>query len=296
MQPADEDQQVAQRDGNRRADDRQDQRGVGRDPAEHLAGHHLLEERRAHADHAVEHRLADVGHDALAKAGDQRVAQPGPDREQERDAECRGEILIQNISVLGVEVVDDPAHGKRQRKGDDGRRHEGCERREHQATVGPDEGCQRAERTDPLRLFALFRFARNIGRWGLSRGHQQSFEVTIPSWQPMGEGSRHRQVQKRRWRRYVVSSTPFEAGETAPVPKPFSLADLWRTKSSMAETGSWLSPLRDLEFHRFDGQFLHDGGGCFSWGAGETPILRSSGNTWLYWRKLCAVLKIGAGV
>ena len=69
-----EDQKVAQRDRHRGANHRQDQRGIGSDPAKHLAGHYFFVKRRAHADNAVENRLANIGHNPLTQPRDQCVA------------------------------------------------------------------------------------------------------------------------------------------------------------------------------------------------------------------------------
>ena len=150
--PAHEDEGIAERDGDRGADDRQDQRRVGGDPAQHLARHDLLVEGGAHADHAVEDGLADVGHDPFAEAGDKVVARPRPQREEERDAEGREEVAVEQAFGRRLEPVHDAADGQRQDQGDERGEDERDDGGGKQAAVGGEEGPQRAERADALRL------------------------------------------------------------------------------------------------------------------------------------------------
>ena len=99
-------QDVAQRDGDRAANHRQDQRGVGRDPAEHLACHDPLIKRGAHADHAFEHRLADIGNNTFAQTGDKIVPQRSSEGEQHRDCQHRAELLA-NFTTCKPKGIDD---------------------------------------------------------------------------------------------------------------------------------------------------------------------------------------------
>ena len=85
---ADQHQPVAERHRHRRADDGEDEGGVGRQPRDHLAGHDPLGEGRAEADHPVVDRLADVGDHPLAEARHQVEARRRPERQAA--PRCRG--------------------------------------------------------------------------------------------------------------------------------------------------------------------------------------------------------------
>ena len=81
----------AQQDRQTDAGQRLDQRGVGSQAREHLAGLGDLEERRVHADHAVidgaaqvgDHALADPVHQVHAQAGERGEHRGGRQQQQE---------------------------------------------------------------------------------------------------------------------------------------------------------------------------------------------------------------------
>ena len=154
-QPAQQDQHIAQRDRDGRADDRQDQRRVGGDAADNLAGQDLFVEGRAHPDHTVEDGLADVGHDPLAQPGDKVVACAGAQREQRRDHQRPGEIAVQERRAL-AEPVDHAPHRQRQEERDRSRQHQREARHHDHPAIGREEWPEPAERADPAGPRAVF--------------------------------------------------------------------------------------------------------------------------------------------
>ena len=178
-QPTGHDQHIAQRDGHGRPDHRQDQRGVRGDPAQHLAGHQVLVERRAHRDHAIEHRLADIGNDPFAKARHQRIAQPRADSQKGRDDQGGNEVLVKQFGLAGAEVIDHAAHGQRQRQRDHRREHQRQNGRDHQPAIGCKKRQQRTQGPQLTRFFAFF--GAGAGRRGTC--HEISFGV-LPCHRP----------------------------------------------------------------------------------------------------------------
>ena len=154
---ADERQHVAQRHRDRGADHREDEGGVGGQPRQHLAGHDPLVEARAHADHPVVDRAADVGDHPLAEAGDEVEARRGAEREERRDAEGGEEVGVDERERLGEEVVDHPPHRQRQAEREAGGDRQRRERPPEQRAVGADEGPEPAQGPDRPRLRALRR-------------------------------------------------------------------------------------------------------------------------------------------
>ena len=147
---AEQDQDVPQGNRNRRPDQRQDQRGVGGQAADHLASHDPLEERRAKANDAVKQGPPDVRHHPLAQTGNQIVAQARSQREQGRNPQRSSEILIQQGRVVSIEPVHDPADREGKHQADGRRQHQGQRGQGHKAAVGPEERHQPPERTDLL--------------------------------------------------------------------------------------------------------------------------------------------------
>ena len=107
---AKEHQHVAQRDGDRGANHRLQQGGVGGDAALDLRRAVFLEERRMQADEMVEHRQADVGADPLADPRDEVEAHEGADGETHHEhGEDQDAALQQGIGLAGQALVDHQA-------------------------------------------------------------------------------------------------------------------------------------------------------------------------------------------
>ena len=154
-QRADAHHGVAQAHAEAAADHRLHQRGVGGQPAQHLAGLRGLEELRALPHHVGVDRVAQVGRDALAQPGDHVEARRREQAQRRADAEQRQEVLAQRQQALaGVggdqALVDQQLQrhregqraGRGQHQEDDGQR--------DAATVGPHEGQQARQRTHAL--------------------------------------------------------------------------------------------------------------------------------------------------
>ena len=138
-QPAQQDQQIAQRDGYRRPDHRKDQRRIRRDPRQNFSGHDLFVKRRTHPDHAVKDGDADVGHHTFTKARHKVITQARANREQERKAQGGGKVTVQQFFGRGFETIDDTTHGNRQDQRNAGGQHQCPASGEHHRPIAPDE-------------------------------------------------------------------------------------------------------------------------------------------------------------
>ena len=154
--PPDQRQHIAQSDRHGGPDHRQDQRGIRGDARHDLAGHDALKPGRAHAQHLVKDRAADIGHHALAQPGDEVIPHPGAQRQKRGNQQEGPEIGVQKRHVTGAKAVHHPAHRHGQDQ-TDGRGQEQRHRRQHhQRPIGPHERPQRRQRPHPFRLCPLF--------------------------------------------------------------------------------------------------------------------------------------------
>ena len=140
-QPADQQQDVAQGDGEARADGVFDQRRVGGQARDHRTGAALLDIRGRQRQQVVEDAPAQVGGDALAEPRDIVEAQVGGRREQGDDAEHGHQRAIEPGRVAGGEAPVDHgaqalAHAEHRRRRD--YQGNGCEY--HAAAVGLEQG------------------------------------------------------------------------------------------------------------------------------------------------------------
>ena len=110
---------------------------------QHFAGHDLLEEGRAHGDHAIEHSHADIGDDPLAQPGDQIVSQSGTKRQKRGNAQGCEEILVQKLGCPGLKPVDHTAHSHRQGQRYTRRQDERRKGPQEHAGIGPQKRHQR---------------------------------------------------------------------------------------------------------------------------------------------------------
>ncbi len=187
-QPACENQNIAQGDGHRRPDDRLHQCRVGGDPAQNLAGHDVVKECRAHPDHPGKNRLADVGHNPFAQAGDKRIAQRRADGQQSGDPDGGGEILIQDFGFACAEIVHHAACGQRhdQRHG---RRQDQRQKRQNQLhAIGRHEWPKARQDADAARWGAIPCVV--FGGLGRCSCHSVSFARLAVSWRHGKVGSR----------------------------------------------------------------------------------------------------------
>jgi hypothetical protein len=101
-------QRVAHEHRDAEADHLLQERGVVGQARDHVAGALGLEERRVETEDVVEHRLAQVGDDALAGAHHQVEAEPGGDREHPGDADHRRQRLVEQLRRAAAEAgIDD---------------------------------------------------------------------------------------------------------------------------------------------------------------------------------------------
>ena len=143
---ADQQKQVSERDRRGGPDEDLQQRGVGGDAREHLAGAGELEETGAEADDVAEDGLPDVADHPLAEPGYQiepRIAGPGQHHD---DAEKGEQGVVQKRGIAaGEALIDQPPQAQahhQHRAGGDGKRHQ---RPRHRRPVGPDEAVEMDE-------------------------------------------------------------------------------------------------------------------------------------------------------
>ena len=165
---AEEQHDVAQRDRDRGADRGLDLGGVGGEPRYQFAGLRGVEERRREDGDAVEHRVAQIGDDALADAGHEVVAHGAREREHGHHRDHDAEIFVDQTGAVGVEaVVDHAANRDRHREGRQRGDEKGGQRGDYPGAVAHDEGDQPDERLEAARTRALGRRRR---RWTFHRG------------------------------------------------------------------------------------------------------------------------------
>jgi hypothetical protein len=159
---------LRKRDRDGRGDHAQQKRGVGGDPAQHLARHDALVEGRAHPDHPVEDGLADIGHHPLAQPRHEVEAQRRAAGEDDGDHQKRKEILVQKLGAGGFEPVDHPAHGQGDGQRHDRRQNQRAEGCGQHRLVGRQKRPERAQASDPARFLTL------LGRRTARRGFHLS--------------------------------------------------------------------------------------------------------------------------
>ncbi len=158
---ADEDEQVAQRHRHARADDGLQQRRVGGEPRQDLAGLGGFEIGRAQRDDAIENGDAQIGHHPLADPGHQREAAIGRHRQYGDDGQQRLDGAVEEVRVAGAQaLVDDMAHALAEQQ--HGRR--GDDQRDARAEDLPAVGPQKLEKAEQRRQVARARRAGGIRR------------------------------------------------------------------------------------------------------------------------------------
>ena len=129
---------VAQAHRQRRADDSLHQRGVGRQPRQHLAGLGGFEKFRALHQHMRVHGIAQVGRDPLAQPTDHVKTRRREQPQRHCHAEQRQEVFAHGQQLLALALgrqpaVDQAAQGDRE--------HQRRRGRQNQEQRGPDDAC-----------------------------------------------------------------------------------------------------------------------------------------------------------
>jgi len=150
---------VAQAHGERGADDRLHEGGVGGQAREHLAGLRGLEELWALAQHMGIHRVAQVGRDALAQPADQIEARSREDAQRHGHGEQLQEVTAQAHGLGGAvggqqAAVDQPAQRHRKEQGGGRGQHQEQAGQRDLGAVGAGEGQQGPQGLRRLRLGA----------------------------------------------------------------------------------------------------------------------------------------------
>ena len=158
-QPPQQDQQIAQRNRHRRADHRQDQRGIRGQTRDDLARHHAFIERRGQGHQPPEQGQTDIGHDAFAQPGDKIEPQPRAHRQQGGDAQRGKEIAVKQFGPV-VEPIDDTPHRQRQDQRNHRCRDQRRQSQPHQSAIGVQKGHKPRKRPDLARRGALLRIVR----------------------------------------------------------------------------------------------------------------------------------------
>ena len=138
---------VAQRLAQRRAGGGLDLRGVGGEPAHHLAGMRLLVEGGAQRGQVPEDVRAQVGDHALAQPVHRVHARRAGERQHQADADQGDEVEIDEAAVVaGKADIDHAPHGDRHREHGGSREDQRHQRQRHHAGMAPDIGPQREQR------------------------------------------------------------------------------------------------------------------------------------------------------
>ncbi len=149
-QCADAHDRIAQAHGERGADNRLHQRGVGGQTREHFAGLCGLEELRALPQHVAVDRVAQIGGDAFTEPADQVEAHRREKAERHRHAEQGREVAAQRERLLAAPsrrqtAVDEKAQGQRKRQRGRSGEHQKQDRQTDLQAVGPQKRQQAAE-------------------------------------------------------------------------------------------------------------------------------------------------------
>ncbi len=132
---------VAQRLAQRRAGGGLDLRGVGGEPAHHLAGMRLLVEGGAQRGQMPEDLRAQVGDHALAQPVDRVHARRAGERQHQADADQGDEVEIDEAAVVaGKADIDHAPHGDRHGEHGGSREDQRHQRQRHHAGMPPDIG------------------------------------------------------------------------------------------------------------------------------------------------------------
>ncbi len=135
-QRTDEHDEVAQGLAERRPGSRLDLRGIGRQPAHHLARVRPVVEGGAQGGEVPEHVGAQIGDDPLPQPVDGIHAPRARQRQHQADADERHEVAVDEDAVVGGEPhVDHAPHGHRHRQHGSRGDHEGDGGREHHAQM-----------------------------------------------------------------------------------------------------------------------------------------------------------------
>ena len=190
---ADAHHRVAQPHAQAGADDGLNQRGVGRQARQHLAGLRGLEELRALPDHVRVHRVAQVSRHPLAQPGDHVEAQRREQPERRAHAEQREEVLAHRHHALaGVAghqaLVDQRLERDREQQRAHRRHHQEEHRPRDAEAVRAQERQQPAERAHIARRRARVRCLKMRWRWpglaGMRRWAMTSCECRGPPLKP----------------------------------------------------------------------------------------------------------------
>ena len=159
---ADKQHDVAQRDRNRAADRGFDLRRIGGEPRDHLAGSCFVEESGRQRGYMGEHVAAQIGDDALAKRGDEVVAERARQRQHPADADHDQEIIVdQRQAARGKAEIDHPPHRDRHDERSQRCENQGSERSDNPPAVAFDVRQQRSQRAQigPARRSCFLRRA-----------------------------------------------------------------------------------------------------------------------------------------
>ena len=126
---AEEQEQIAERDGGRRAEGRFDERRVGGEPGDEFAGAGIVVEARRQFREMGDDGGPHIGNDTLAKRHDEVIARGTGAGEEARDRDHRAEIQIDDPALIGREAeIDDAAERERH--------DQGCRGGDHQRQQG----------------------------------------------------------------------------------------------------------------------------------------------------------------
>jgi hypothetical protein len=162
----------------RRADDGLDQRGVGREARQHLAGLRGLEEHRALLEHTAVDRVADVRRHAFAQPAHRIEARRREKPQRHGHREEGAEVLAQRHglgALVGVDqaAVNQAAQGDRKSQRGDGCHHQKEGRQGDLDPVGAKKWAQARQR--PGRALGL----RYLGRRGIG-SHPAILTIPCP--------------------------------------------------------------------------------------------------------------------
>ena len=170
-QAADEQQNVAQGDRDRTADHDLQNRGVGGQAGQNLAGPVDLEISRREGDNPVEDGTAHIRHHPLADPGDQKKAGVGGAGEHYNHTQQHQYGLVEQCRVAGREaLVHQHAQALAQRQHRAGGHDQRCRGQTHLQAIGPHEAPQRCEHAQIAALRPVALTQRGRGRRKRCRG------------------------------------------------------------------------------------------------------------------------------